>query len=534
MMNFILDWHSYRFLPYERRLALREVKTLTGSEPKLNRDNVTVLGTPTVELNLERLTYFRRVRFNGTGVLVPLQAQLEATNAAKAFSPPNLFENADEGPRLRRQSTRYSVHGLHEYKGKFNPQIVRATANLLGIGLNGEAQLLDPFCGSGTCLIEAAHMGWDAIGTDINPLAIFISNAKIQALKVPAAVLENACRVLAARLVRHVEGLDLDRQFSDRTARSLAAKGKTQLPNESYLQRWFAPSVLAQLRVISAEIDRIYDPCIRDIANVILSDILREVSLQDPADLRIRRRSNPQPNYPAVPLFVELLQQRIRNVLSARELLGVIRGKQTAMLGDSRRRIPGPHGRFDAVITSPPYATALPYLDTQRLSLALLGLLGPQELRKVENEVIGNREISKSHRDREERAIAEAAKDLPRTVIDLCTVTRKLATQPGNGFRRRNVPALLLRYFRDMREVFKTVHGGVRPNGRFAMVVGPNRTTLSGQTVLIDTPQLLGSVAETVGWKVEEMIALDAYQRFDLHRQNSITTERLVVLKRSC
>jgi site-specific DNA-methyltransferase (cytosine-N4-specific) len=65
------------------------------------------------------------------------------------------------------------------------------------------------------------------------------------------------------------------------------------------------------------------------------------------------------------------------------------------------------------------------------------------------------------------------------------------------------------------------------------MVVGPNRTTLDGETLIIDTPHLLGLVAETVGWKVEESIALDAYQRFDLHRQNSITTERLVVLSRA-
>ena len=64
------------------------------------------------------------------------------------------------------------------------------------------------------------------------------------------------------------------------------------------------------------------------------------------------------------------------------------------------------------------------------------------------------------------------------------------------------------------------------------MVVGPNRTTLDGEMLIIDTPHLLGLVAETVGWKVEESLALDAYQRFDLHQQNSITSERLVVLRR--
>ena len=61
------------------------------------------------------------------------------------------------GSGHNRQATRYSVHGLHEYKGKFNPQVVRALLNILGIGESD--RVLDPFCGSGTTLIECAHMG---------------------------------------------------------------------------------------------------------------------------------------------------------------------------------------------------------------------------------------------------------------------------------------------------------------------------------------------------------------------------------------
>ena len=319
--------------------------------------------------------------------------------------------------------------------------------------------------------------------------------------------------------------------FQNRTSRSLMEKAKCRLPNEPYLQNWFTTSVLIQLRLISTEITGIADRRIRDVANVILSNILRDVSLQDPADLRIRRRSNPQGNYPAVAQFINLLRQRTQNVVAAARVLGTVRGRQRAMLGDSRRALAGLSARFDAVITSPPYATALPYLDTQRLSLAFLGLLSPKELRRLENDVIGNREISKSAREREEATI-KADSELPRAVVRLCMKAQRLAAKPGNGFRRRNVPALLVRYFRDMRDVFDTVRATIRPGGSFAMVVGPNRTTLDGEMLIIDTPHLLGLVAETVGWKVEESLALDAYQRFDLHQQNSITSERLVVLRR--
>jgi hypothetical protein len=531
-MIYTLDWHSYRLLPYERRLALREVQALTGGDPQSLDEGVTVSGGPRAQAKLERLTYFRQVRLNGTGVVVPLQGQLEATTS-KTVPNSLLFADVDAAPKLRRQSTRYSVHGLHEYKGKFNPQIVRATANLLGLGLNRKAQLFDPFCGSGTSLVEAAHMGWDALGTDVNPLAILISNAKIQALKIPGNRLEDSCEGLATRLERHIAGVDCHEPFPDKTARFLSEKGRLRLPNESYLQSWFTPSVLIQLRLISTEISRIAEPRIRDVANVVLSDVLREVSLQDPADLRIRRRSNPCDNYPAIDPFINRLRQRVRNVMSAGRILGKVRGRQRAVLGDSRRALAGHGESFDAVITSPPYATALPYLDTQRLSLAFLGLLSPKELRALENDVIGHREISKSDREREEATIRQAESELPPAVVHLCMHAQRLAAKPGNGFRRRNVPALLVRYFRDMRQVFATTRNKVRPGGSFAMVVGPNRTTLDGETLIIDTPQLLGFVAETTGWRVIESLALDAYQRFALHHQNSITTERLVVLRRA-
>ena len=64
------------------------------------------------------------------------------------------------------------------------------------------------------------------------------------------------------------------------------------------------------------------------------------------------------------------------------------------------------------------------------------------------------------------------------------------------------------------------------------MVVGPNRTTLSGEPLTIDTPHLLVDVAQAVGWRIQEVIALDAYQRFDLHQENSITSEKLILLRR--
>ena len=55
-------------------------------------------------------------------------------------------------------------------------------------------------------------------------------------------------------------------------------------------------------------------------------------------------------------------------------------------------------GKVDVIITSPPYATALPYLDTDRLSLIYLGLLSRREHRSRDTLMIGNREITERTR----------------------------------------------------------------------------------------------------------------------------------------
>src|SRR5207253_8329252 len=90
----------------------------------------------------------------------------------------------------KRQATRFSAHGLHEYKGRFNPQVVRFLLNYLGARKG--MKVLDPFCGGGTTLVEAAFHAVRAVGVDMNPLAVFLTNAKLRALAIPATEIASA------------------------------------------------------------------------------------------------------------------------------------------------------------------------------------------------------------------------------------------------------------------------------------------------------------------------------------------------------
>ena len=77
------------------------------------------------------------------------------------------------------------VHRLHPYKGKFIPQLVEYFLDdhtdefKKEIFFQPNDILLDPFCGSGTTLVQANELGINAIGIDISAFNSLISNAKV-------------------------------------------------------------------------------------------------------------------------------------------------------------------------------------------------------------------------------------------------------------------------------------------------------------------------------------------------------------------
>src|SRR5215472_14822326 len=98
-----LSWHDYQYYPYERVLALREVSALLKATSTRDIDDGIELDHYEDNDSASQLTYFAGY-VNGNGYTKTIQARLEeAVRSGK-----------------NRQATRYSVHGLHEYKGKFN------------------------------------------------------------------------------------------------------------------------------------------------------------------------------------------------------------------------------------------------------------------------------------------------------------------------------------------------------------------------------------------------------------------------------
>jgi len=539
MQTLLLEMKPY-IQPFERALALQELRALAHAEPKpqLLRDGersflyeITTDAAP--EFLANRLTYWQSLRGDEavTPEYITQQVRYEATadvarNGTWLEALTEMLPFNGQVPLPRRRALRYGSHGIHEYRGKFFPQLVRSLLNISGT--RPGSMVLDPMCGSGTTLVEASLVGCTSYGLDMNPLSVLMSQAKTEILAaVPTTVISEFKRlevdVLAA-------------------AKKSAHCGKpawySSLPvrDQEYLALWFAPEVLAQLDPIMERIQETPSSPCRKLFLVALSNILRGVSWQKEDDLRVRKQNKSVENVDVTRLFLGELESSLKSVLSFLfELNGRTVGTSHVLSGDARcaeESLPNHIGQVDVVITSPPYATALPYLDTDRLSLCYLNLLSRPKHRARDYHMIGNREITERYRQTYLEEFRREQSSLPTGIVNVIDQIHGLNEGGEVGFRRRNLSALLAKYFLDMRYVLESLHALVRAGGDAYVVVGNNHTIAGGERVEIETDTLLAELGQSVGFELTDRVSMDMLVSRDIFKKNASSAETILRFRR--
>jgi len=77
------------------------------------------------------------------------------------------------------------THPFHSYPARLHPATARVLVELVGSRMRDGEALLDPFCGSGTTLVEARFLGLPAVGVDLNPLAVRLARVKTWTAPIP-------------------------------------------------------------------------------------------------------------------------------------------------------------------------------------------------------------------------------------------------------------------------------------------------------------------------------------------------------------
>lgn len=521
--------------PFEQQLAIAELEAMAGAKPvQLHKrhpeEQLWQVETPvSAKVLAERLVYFKQVTQGDTSFITK-QVRNEATvNVSRKGAPlaqiRSMLPFKADVPMPNRRCLRYGTHGIHEYRGKFFPQLVRSLMNLASISPSGT--VLDPMCGSGTTIVEGVLAGCKAFGLDMNPLSALMSRTKFRLLFLEVGTLVRAYD----RIRKSLLGV------RPRTSlRSQSYYSTLPTPDREYLERWFAPQVLGGLDTIAVKIVSIGNDTIRDFMWVCLSNILRNVSWQKNEDLRIRKEVREHVEIDVIREFLEEIGRSVRAVVAFLcENKGVRLGKPFVQEGDARNLSevwPDLAGHVDAVITSPPYATALPYIDTDRLSLCYLKLLSRPGHRALDKRMIGNREITQRVRWAYLERLRKEAKELPKSITRLVGRIGMLNSSGEAGFRRLNLPSLLAKYFMDMRQVLAGVLEMLRPGAPAYVVVGNNHTIAGGTRVDIETANLLAEIASGLGFEEGEHLSMDMLVSREIFSRNAVASEVILELRK--
>lgn len=509
--SWILEPPPYKLWNYEVALRRREIEAILGTRPSSAKKTAEqkVQVDPFRAVTAKRLTFSHAVRHE--------DGHRERTWQA-------ILENGLASVESSRKDPKYVTHGLHPYKGKFYPQLAKGLINVAGVPAG--STVFDPFCGSGTTLLECYLNGLRPYGCDMHPLAAKIARAKVGILELSPDMVSEAVQTVVTKIdsAPSRAAIDLD-QFAPDCI--------------DEIESWFPHTVVGKLNHLLRIIRSVSAGTLLDFFEVVLSSIIRDVSHQEPSDLRIRRRKQPLVDADVFGMFKQALLTQYERV----EKFWTVRGycpfqfhTPTVVDGDSRKsatfdKLKLSHDSVDFILTSPPYATALPYIDTDRLSLLVLNGMDVSDRRPLEQELTGSREIRPAvRRDLEDQIVAGV--DLPDAIVEFLVKLFEHNSKDDVGFRRRNMPALLLRFFRDMRQILENCVQHLKPGGEAMVVVGDSRTTVNGDKWVIPTTRFIELIGQSVGLELVERIGITVTTDNHKHIKNAITENGVIRLKR--
>ena len=406
-----------------------------------------------------------------------------------------------------------AVHDWYRFVLSFPPHLVQTYIDRFGLGSSNN--VLDPFCGTGTTLVECKKLGIASVGLEPNPMAHFASAVKID-WRVEPSELETYAREVAGSAQRIVEEGDID-QWAGLPL--LAGNGDSQArlralaPEQSrlLLKDSISPLPLHKTLILREAIESHGDGQLQRCGRLTLANALvrRIGNLRFGPEVGIGQIKEDAP-------VIESWAEGMRTMAS--DLHGVASLNQVrsiAIKADARQADQVlERESIDAVITSPPYPNEKDYTRMTRLESVILGLIHDrQALRSLKQNLVRSNTRGVYKADTDDQVVADHP--MIRNISDRIE-QRRIELGKTSGFERL-YPRVTLLYFGGMARHLDNLRPALRPGAKLAYVVGDQASYLR---VMIRTGQILADLAQSLGYRV---MGIDLFRT----RPSTVTGDQL-------
>jgi hypothetical protein len=414
-----------------------------------------------------------------------------------------------------------AVHHWYRFVLSYPPHLVRTY--LERFGADHSTRVLDPFCGTGTTIVECRKLGIPGIGLERNPMAHFATRVKLNWNIEPVSLVAHAQMVADRALARLcADGIPDSPQLP--LFESLPVRPSTELrrllPDAAklLLKDSISDRPLHKTLVLLEAIENCRDDSFYDHERLALARtvVFEASNLHFGPEVGV---GSPKPDAAVIGPWLEAVQAMAADL----ESLDRLPVEASVHLGDARdvNLLVEPDS-IDAVITSPPYPNEKDYTRTTRLESVLLGFFHDKtELRALKKELVRSNTRSVYRTDRDDDLVANHP-EIQR--IATAIEQRRIDLGKTSGFERMYARVTRL-YFGGMTRHLAGLPDVLKPGARLAYVVGDQASYLR---VMIRTGQLLADIAQSLGYELE---SIDLFRTRLATATREVLREEVVVLR---